>query len=194
LDSCPETTYKFNDPNRGYICINKCYFIINGNECVSTCNGYVYDDNTCKSTCPYFYDEHNFVNNLNWVVKSFSSQNTRSRDYANNVKDGNPNTMWHTQYNNGLKRYPHYITLDMGQTFNVSQFRYLTRKNGVNGMVKDFEFYLSLDGTNWFTPIKGRFGNTHNWQWLTLSPQRVFRYFRFKTLSEVRGGAWTSAA
>jgi len=195
LDNCPETKFKYNDTNRGYICIDSCNLLINGNECALSCEGYIHDNNICKSTCDGpFYDEHNFVSRSNWVIKEYSSHNTQSFDYYYNVLDDKPDTMWHTQYNGALPGYPHFITIDMGETYNVSSFRYLTRKTGENGMVKDYELYLSLDGTNWDTPIKSTFTKTHDWQWLSFSPQRVFRYFKFKTLSEVNNGPWTSAA
>ena len=42
----------------------------------------------------------------------------------------------------------------------IGGFSYTPRQDGVNGRVANYEFYVSLDGKTWGTPIvSGRFPN-----------------------------------
>jgi hexosaminidase len=114
---------------------------------------------------------------------------------ASNAIDGDPDTIWHTQWRGSAPGYPHEIQVDLGAASSVCAFRYLPRQNGVNGTVDRYDIYLSSDGNTWGQPIaSGRFGNTGQGEkWVPL-PETGARYVRFVTLSEINGGPWTSAA
>ena len=109
--------------------------------------------------------------------------------------DGNPATIWHTRWTTGTDPYPHEIQIDLSKPYNIHSFTYSTRTDGVNGRIKNYELYLSNDKTQWGTAVSiGVFTNTSAPQTITFESLKPGRYFRLKSLSEVNGGPWTSAA
>jgi hypothetical protein len=84
----------------------------------------------------------------------------------------------------------------MVNTYQVKAFTYLSRQDGnQNGMVKQYEFYLSTDGSTWGSPVaSGQFKNTTALQTATLATPTAGRYLKFVAKSEINGNAWTSAA
>jgi len=204
LDSCPETKFKYYDPDRGYKCVDSCSngYII-GNECVPSCNGhYIYDDNKCKSTCdrPFFIYEYTFTNPVN---KTGWTATADSDDWGYEPKlaiDDNINTFWHTQWRNNIKPpHPHWIIVDMKQIYNVSEFQYLTRQNRwESGILKTAELYLSSDGQTWGKYVLNlKFSNTkknRKWQNITISPARACRYFKLISRTQISKGPHACAA
>lgn len=128
------------------------------------------------------------------VVRATSEQ--ADEGPAKNAIDNNPDTYWHTRYNPNPTKVPHEIVVDLGQDETLDGFSYLARQDGgVNGRVKDFEFYLSEDPNNWTAPVlKGTLQNSMNEQRLLFEHPVKGRYFRFRALSEVNGNIWTSIA
>ena len=75
--------------------------------------------------------------------------------------DGDPTTIWHTEWYESDPPHPHEIQIDLGGIFDIDGFRYLPRQNRSNGRIKDYEFYVSLDGVDWGSPVAtGTFPNT----------------------------------
>lgn len=112
------------------------------------------------------------------------------------VLDGDEDTIWHSQYQPTDDPLPHTITIDMKEEYNVKGLTYLPRQDGnSNGNIGEHEVYLSLDGTNFGSPVA--FGT-----WLDDASLKVSafetqpaRYVRLVALSEAGGrGPWTSAA
>ena len=67
--------------------------------------------------------------------------------------DGDPNTLWHTNYDNPIP-HPHEIQISLGGLYNsISGFRYLPRQDDTNARIKQYAFYVSTDGINWGTPV-----------------------------------------
>ena len=64
-----------------------------------------------------------------WALQFVDSQETGSYN-ATNVFDGNPNTMWATQWMAATPRYPHEIQIDLQAVYNITGFRYLPRQDG----------------------------------------------------------------
>lgn len=132
-----------------------------------------------------------------WSLKYFDSQETVGENgYALNAFDGNPNTFWHSQWYNSTAPLPHEIQLDLGTTRSLNGFRYLPRQDGgVNGRIANYEFYVSMDGTTWGSPVA-----TGTWTYsnanekvVSFSP-KTGRYIRLRALSEALGSAWTTVA
>jgi hypothetical protein len=131
-----------------------------------------------------------------WTVKAIDSEEeTGENGAAENAFDDNPATYWHTRWSGTVDPQPHEIQIDLGARYTIGGFRYLPRQDGaVNGRVKDYEFYTSEDGVTWGTPVAaGSFANDAATKEVTWSA-RAGRYVRFRSLSEVNGGPWTSAA
>ncbi|MDO4586592.1 MAG: discoidin domain-containing protein [Planctomycetia bacterium] len=122
---------------------------------------------------------------------------SENRDYeAFQAMDGNPDTLWHTQFNSpaiqgkpliplpvhcgygyGCNEThslflpqenesvspnnvppPHFIIVDLGDSYELNGFVYSPRKKAENGTIGDYEFYLSQNIDDWGKPIaKGNF-------------------------------------
>lgn len=114
---------------------------------------------------------------------------------ASNAFDGDFGTIWHTQFTGGNPGTPHEIQLNLGQSLEVTGFRYYPRQDGSqNGMIGNYEFYTSTDGTNWGSAVaSGTFPASSDENEVNFAP--VFaQYVRLVALSEVNGNPWTSVA
>src|SRR5262249_1796381 len=90
-----------------------------------------------------------------WTLKFVDSQETFCGSFTGQMAfDGNSNTLWQSSYCLSSPPAPHEIQIDLGATYNVSGFKYLARQDLLSrGKVKGFEFYVSVDGTNWGTAV-----------------------------------------
>ena len=140
------------------------------------------------------YDFEVFINRSGWSVKSVDSQ--QGGNEAKYAFDNNPSTFWHTQWGANEPRCPHTLVVDMKRIYQVTAFTYLARQDGsTNGMVKNYDLYLSMDGVTWGNPVlTGEFKNTTALQVAKLSTPTAARYFKFVVQSEVKENAWSSAA
>ncbi len=144
-----------------------------------------------------------------WSVVYVDSQETSCYNgAAANAIDGNPSTMWHTQFCGAAPPTPHEIQINLGGSYNLTAFQYLPRQDGsACGWIGQYEFYVSADGVNWGTAVA-----TGTFDYGTLStqcpgpgagvpgplqipfPQTTGQYIRLRALSEINGNPWTSAA
>jgi len=135
---------------------------------------------------------------IGWKVVSVDSEETNGADNsAARAIDGDSSTFWHTRWN-ADQRQPHLLTVDMGKTHRVAGLTFLPRQDGLlNGVVEQFRFETSEDGSNWTTNVvSGRFANIQNnpsLQEVSFAPVNA-RYFRFTSLRAVWNSGWTSAA
>ncbi|RXZ49002.1 hypothetical protein ESP57_08550 [Agromyces fucosus] len=107
--------------------------------------------------------------------------------------DGNAATMWHSAWSqvNPDTPYPHWIALDLGDTYAVDGFDYQVRRG--NGSIKKYELYLSTDGTNWGTPVKtGEFASATEVQHLSF-PAANARFVKLVGLNAINGAAFAGA-
>jgi len=90
---------------------------------------------------------------------------------------------------------PHEIVIDLGARYSLTSMRYTPRQDGSqNGMVKDYEFYVSDSTTNWGTAATtGSFGTSTAPTTVTFTAAPG-RYIRFRALSEINGKPYTSMA
>jgi hypothetical protein len=109
--------------------------------------------------------------------------------------DDDPNTIWHTRWSTGNDTIPHEMQIDFGYEYKVFKFAYQGRANGVNGRVKDAEFYFTNDTSNWGKAYMATFENNNAIQWLLLDTAGITaRYVKFRSLKEVNGNPWTTVA
>jgi len=135
-----------------------------------------------------------YINKSAWKLISADSQHGGNE--ARLAFDNNTSTYWHTEWVGTEPRCPHTLIVDMVKTYSVTAFTYLSRQDGnSNGMVKEYEIYLSTDGKNWGNAVaKGEFKNTTALQVAKLTKPTAGRYIKFVANSEINGNAWTSAA
>ncbi|MEI7732656.1 MAG: beta-galactosidase [Verrucomicrobiota bacterium] len=64
---------------------------------------------------------------------------------ADNVLDGQPATMWHTEYSGAKPGHPHHLILDLGKSQSVTGIRYLPRSGDakVGGRIKEYRVYVA---------------------------------------------------
>ena len=117
------------------------------------------------------------------------------------VFDGNPKTMWHTKWGKGKNnnpRPPHEIQIDMGEELELHGFTYLPRQEGgINGTIKQYEFYVSNDVNNWGQPVsKGQFDKIHRNMGIHYKEFEAVkgRYIRLVAKREIKNQAWASCA
>ena len=133
-----------------------------------------------------------------WTLQFVDSQEAVGGSYAAiNAFDGNVNTFWHTQYFqiDPDPPPPHEIQINLGAVYDIGGFRYLPRQDGgVNGRIGQYEFYVSLNGVDWGSPVAiGTFLNNTTEQEISFIP-RPGKYVRLRALSEVNGNPWTAIA
>jgi len=73
-----------------------------------------------------------------------SSQNLANDRRAVYAIDGNPRTVWHSQFSKKLARHSHELVIDLGATYEIRGFCYLARQDSSwNGAFAKTEFYVS---------------------------------------------------
>ena len=109
--------------------------------------------------------------------------------------DGDPATIWHTQYGVTLGKHPHSLVVDAHKVVEVRGVGLLPRQDGgINGRIKDCSFDVSDDGVNW-RPVCSAYLHDGREEQLVFFPKPVkFRYLKLVALSEQRGREWTSLA
>lgn len=130
-----------------------------------------------------------------WSLKLVDSEETFDSPGAY-AFDGNPATFWHTKWRSGsLPTLPHEIQLNLGSVQPVCGFQYLPRQDGpAIGNIGNYEFYVSVDGTNWGTPVAtGTFANTQAAKQITFT-SKSGQFVRLKALSEANGTSDTCIA
>ncbi len=126
-----------------------------------------------------------------YTVVRVDSENIGNYDgRAVNAFDGNPATMWHTQFSGANPSHPHELVIDLGAECSVAGFRYLPR--GGNGDIDSCEFYVSNDPQQFGKPqAKGSLQPHGSEQAVNIRPTRG-RYVLLRALSEAQGQPWTS--
>jgi len=129
------------------------------------------------------------------VVKVDSEETVGENGHGTNAVDGNPDTFWHTQWQDASPEHPHEIIIELTPPSVIKGFTYLPRQDDSdNGSIKDYEFYVSNDGDDFGQPVvKGAFGTGKDKKTVTFDPVKC-RFIKLKALSEINDAAWTSAA
>lgn len=111
-------------------------------------------------------------------------------DPAHHAIDGNPDTMWHTDWN--LRDpLPQSITLDLGDTYIINEFSYLPRQSGSNGHITQYKLYTSTDGENFTEVASGNWDN-NNREKVVQFPMTEASHVKLEAIQG--NGGWASAA
>jgi len=109
--------------------------------------------------------------------------------------DGDPATMWHTDWQDRETRHPHEIVVDLGQSYPIAGFGCLPRKGAANGTIGRFECYVSNDRKDFGKPVvAGTFGPGDAEKVIEFPDKVTGRYLRIRALTEVANRPWTSIA
>ena len=129
------------------------------------------------------------------VIKVDSEEIDGENGHGTNAVDGNPETFWHTQWQDANPECPHEIIIQLSEPTAIKGFTYLPRQDDSDhGMIKDYEFYVSDDGKDFGKPIKkGSFDASRDKKTVTFDGKKC-QYIKLRALSEINDEAWTSAA
>jgi len=128
-----------------------------------------------------------------WTASADSEETAGEDGRAQNVLDGNTNSIWHSEWAASL---PHALTIDMKRQYLVSGLAYLPRPaTSANGRIGRFTIETSTNGVDWGNPVaSGAFEDSAVVQSRTFAP-RIARYVRLTALGEAGDrGPWSSAA
>lgn len=92
--------------------------------------------------------------NLSREGWSASADSADTSDGPGNAIDGNPGSLWHSQWDGAAPPPPHSLIVDLGRAAGVRGFRYLPRQDNLtNGAIARFRFFTSVDGVSWGQPV-----------------------------------------
>ncbi|HMK28802.1 MAG TPA: discoidin domain-containing protein, partial [Terriglobales bacterium] len=133
-----------------------------------------------------------------WTMKYVDSQEIICGNYGAVLSfDGNPTTLWHTAWCPTSPGPPHEIQINLGSSYTLAGFQYLPRQDSSdNGKIKQYEFYVSSDGTNWTLVASGVLMTTSgdkSQKTVTFNPIQG-QYLRLREINEIHGNPWASMA
>jgi hypothetical protein len=68
--------------------------------------------------------------------------------------DGNPHTIWHTEWRAAGPALPHHVQVEFREPITIHGFTLLPRQDGNNnGTISGYQFYGSSDGLEWGRPV-----------------------------------------
>ena len=136
------------------------------------------------------------IENVPVEVVYVSSEEGPGGEYARNLVDGDPQTIWHTMYSVTQAKYPHWVDFDCGEEKLIKGFVYLPRQDGSpNGNIKAYRLQLSSDGKTWSEPVcEGSFDRSAKEKRVLLTEPQRARYLRFTALSSQNGADFASGA
>lgn len=86
-----------------------------------------------------------------WIASADSADTS---DKPANAIDGNPATLWHSQWDGASPPPPHSLVVDLRRYTRVAGFRVLPRQDKLtNGIITRWRFYTSVDGVQWGPPV-----------------------------------------
>lgn len=121
-----------------------------------------------------------------WTATASTAEAIGENTPPANAIDGNPATIWHSQWN---ALAPHYIAVALPRAARVSRLDYTPRQDGnANGSILAYEIQSSDDGIDWQPWSAGTWTNDATTKTSSL-PLRSVRYFRLWGNQQ-----WASAA
>jgi arylsulfatase A-like enzyme len=129
-----------------------------------------------------------------WQVVEVDSESTHNGRLIGNILDDDISTIWHTQWQGGAPSHPHSFVIDLGVAKSISGVRLINRNEGDNGMVGDFDVYIS-DTAEFDSPVhSGTFEKTRDEQRSEFEAPSTGRFVKFVAKSSLNGKEFTSIA
>lgn len=124
--------------------------------------------------------------------------NSQQGNSIGNAFDGTPETHWHSNYSKNPKgdatNHPYVVDIDLNGLYALNGFQYMARHDLGNGMIKDYELYVSRNKGVFAEPLqKGSFKAIKEMQTLEF-PVVWGEFARIKILSAHRNTRFGSAA
>ncbi|OKL46234.1 discoidin domain-containing protein [Boudabousia marimammalium] len=155
-------------------------------------------DEPTESTKPVLNPYYTPIPKTGWAATASSQETSSEQTPASKAIDGNPATIWHTQYSGGISpTLPQSITVNMDRVNSVERVEYVPRGGGgTNGDVKRYKLETSVNGTDWTTVVEnGSFPVSKDPKSVDIPEgMRDFQYFRFTSLESANGQPFAAAA
>lgn len=125
-----------------------------------------------------------------------TARNFQKGHEPENLLDGDPKTMWHTNWKTNLQAHPHEVVIDLGKPTTLKGITCLPRQDGnANGLIADYEVYLSDDPNRKGTLMtQGTFPAAAQEQTLLFKSPQEGRYLTFVARSSHAGANMSSLA
>jgi len=103
---------------------------------------------------------------------------------AANAIDGDPDTIWHTPWDDKAPKFPHELVIEMPSPMKLNGIACLPRQDGMsNGWIKYYAVYVSADGKCWGEPVaKGAFNCDANLKTVKFARPVETKFLRFVAL------------
>lgn len=136
------------------------------------------------------------LSNKGWKVARVSSENSGNGKHAKNAIDGDPTTLWHSQFSGGIEKHPHELVIDLGVERTIESLFYLPRQDtGWNGTIKEIEFCVGDSAEKFGEPVaKGTLKKTREASEVKCAKPVKGRYVLLRSRSEVSDGPFASVA
>ena len=176
-------TYEINVPNSyllppGYYML----FAIDHAGVPSVSKRILVDNSPSLATIPEGFCE---IAPSGWTLANSGTISEETYDYwdepAVHAFDGDPLTTWSTETYSTLSEAQRTLEIDMGSGHDLVGFQYIPRQDKeYRGMVREYEFQVSTNGTTWTTAATGEFSAQKAFQTIPFNTTYAnHRYFRF---------------
>ncbi len=89
------------------------------------------------------------ITGITATASSEAMNETAPNGRASALVDGDRTTFWHSQWASPVAQYPHELTFDLGDTYELSQVVWVPRPTNSNTQVRTADIYTSDDGETW---------------------------------------------
>jgi hypothetical protein len=114
---------------------------------------------------------------------------------GDNAIDGNPNTIWHTEWEGNAPKYPHQITIELQEQTEIKGLTYLPRQDMSNGWIAEYQVYLKKKKKNWGEPVAdGKYQKGRGKKKITFGKIQKAKFIRFVAVSGFDGQIFASIA
>jgi hypothetical protein len=129
-------------------------------------------------------------------VKHIRADSEQPGYEAANAVDGDPDTLWHSAWDEGAPAFPHWLEVEFDSPPTFAGVTVLPRQDrNRNGWIKDYAVYASQDGSNWGEPVaRGTFPANDRLQTVKFASPVTARFVKLVALSGHGSGSWASLA
>jgi hypothetical protein len=128
-------------------------------------------------------------------AKVISVDSQASGHEGGNAIDGNPSTIWHTEWEGSAPQYPHQITIELQEQTEIKGLTYLPRQDMSNGWIAEYEVYVSTNGENFGDVVAaGIFQKGRDKKKIPFRKAQKAKFIRFVAVSGFNGQFFASVA
>lgn len=114
---------------------------------------------------------------------------------ARNAIDGDPATLWHTQWGASNPGLPHALLIDLGTARSIAGLRYWPRADIANGLIRGYQVFVAdTAGETGRLVATGEFADGSDMHTVMFKEPARGRFVRFLAVSGFRDQPWASVA